>query len=477
MDAKRQDRVALCLIIAIGAAARIHFIDEPMRSDEAYTYNEYATRSLYDAVSLYTFPNNHLLHTLLVHVVVRWFDGAPWAVRLPALLAGLALIPATYAMVRRIADPRSALFAAAFVAASDPLISYSVNGRGYTLLCLITTLFVWSASRIREDDGGRVRDWRLFTLLPPLGFFTIPIMLFPFGGVLVWLVIGRLTRSSKVPRLDRLLVAAFVSAGLTVLLYAPTLLRVGWKSVVANQFVAPRAFEEVRQQLPGSLVEVRLQWNLDIPLVVVDALVAAWFIALILPWPGRRGARALTGVTLTVFVWSLGVVLYQSRVPFDRVWLFLLPLYLGCLGTALGMIATLIAKEWATRVAAVLLALALVALVVRSDSIPKESRRLTINHGAEIARRLAPLLSANAAVITELPCDGPLKYYFLVNEIPVEPLYDYRIARARRLYIVVNRPNGQTVESVMKANKMHISAGHRAELVEDYEFAAIYVLE
>src|SRR6516165_8653441 len=183
MDAKRQDRVALCLIIAIGAAARIYFIDEPMRSDEAYTYNEYATRSLYDAVSLYTFPNNHLLHTLLVHLTVRWFGGAPWAVRLPAMLAGLALIPATYAMVRQLVDSRSALFAAAFVTASDPLISYSVNARGYTLLCLITVLFVWSASRLRDEKGGSFRDWLLVTVLPPLGFFTIPIMLFPFGGV------------------------------------------------------------------------------------------------------------------------------------------------------------------------------------------------------------------------------------------------------------------------------------------------------
>jgi hypothetical protein len=144
------------------------------------------------------------------------------------------------------------------------------------------------------------------------------------------------------------------------------------------------------------------------------------------------------------------------------------------------MVATTIAKDRAPRVAAVssvLVGLALVALVVRSGSIPKDSRRLTINHGPEIARRLAPLLSDDAAVITALPCDGPLKYYFLVNEIPVEPLYDYRIARARRLYIVVNQPNGQTVESVLKANKLRLTAGHDPELVQDYEFAALYVLE
>src|SRR5206468_4613305 len=114
----------------------------PMRADEAHTFNEYATKSAYDAVSLYTFPNNHLFHTLLVHVAVQLLGGAPWVVRLPALIAGLALMPATYAMVRRLCDPTSAVLAAALVAASDPLVSYSVNGRGYTLLCLFTILLV-----------------------------------------------------------------------------------------------------------------------------------------------------------------------------------------------------------------------------------------------------------------------------------------------------------------------------------------------
>src|SRR5690606_37799725 len=106
---------AMAAVAVIGLFISISYLGVPMRYDEAYTFNEYATRSPYDAVSLYTFPNNHLFHTLLVHVAVRLFGDSPRVVRLPALLASLALIPATYGMVRRLADPRAAALAAALV--------------------------------------------------------------------------------------------------------------------------------------------------------------------------------------------------------------------------------------------------------------------------------------------------------------------------------------------------------------------------
>src|SRR5437588_10729707 len=112
------DRVALGAIVAVGVLVRLAYLGEPMRYDEAFTFNEYASRSAYDGISEYTFPNNHLFHTLLVHCSIRAFGDAPWAVRLPALAAGLALIPATSGLARRLCDRPSATLAAALVPSS-----------------------------------------------------------------------------------------------------------------------------------------------------------------------------------------------------------------------------------------------------------------------------------------------------------------------------------------------------------------------
>jgi hypothetical protein len=466
------------VIAALGAALRCYYLSEPVRADEAYTYTEYASRSLYDAVSLYTFPNNHLFHSALVHLSVKSLGDAPWAVRLPALVAGLALIPATFVMARRFAGPLAGFFSAALVAASDPLVSYSVNARGYTLLCLITVLLVTAAGRVADE--GSARDWLALPLLPPIGFFTVPVMLYPYGGVVAWLTLARLTGRTQGVRFDRLFLSVLVAGALTLLLYAPAVWRTGAEAVVANRFVAPRPFAEVMRDLPGSLLGVWDQWNLDVPRPLSACFLAAWIAAVVIPSPLRGGVRALSGLVLTVAAWSLVVVLYQSVVPFDRVWLFLLPLYLGCVGSGLAALTVRVSRGRARaggRLLALLLGVALSILVARSPEISKESRLLTVNHGDAVARRLGALLGPNDAVITELPCDGPLKYYFVVNRMPVEPLYDYRIARARRLYIVVNRPNKQTPESVLAYNRIVAPAGHSPRLVEDYGLSALYVMD
>ena len=54
--------------MAVAIAVRLMFINQPMRYDEALTFNEFASRPLYYGLSFYPDPNNHLLNTLLVHV-------------------------------------------------------------------------------------------------------------------------------------------------------------------------------------------------------------------------------------------------------------------------------------------------------------------------------------------------------------------------------------------------------------------------
>ena len=475
------DWVVLGLVIGSGTLLRLAYFDQPMRADEAYTYTEFASHTAYDAISLYTFPNNHLFHTLLVHIAVKLFGPAPWVIRMPALLAGIALIPATFALVRMLADTRSGLLSAALVAASDTLVSYSANARGYTMLCLITVLLILSADRIVSE--GKTRNWTVFVILPALGFFTIPIMLYPMAGVVCWIGLRRMLGFKKGPRLDRLFAALFASGVLTLTLYVPTFLRTGVGSVVSNSFVKPRTVDDLRRELPASLAVVWDQWNLDIPRLLAFGFIAVWAFALILPSPGRRGVRAMTGLTLTLFVISLAIVFCQRVIPFDRVWIFLAPLYLGTMATALSSVLAKGFGGWPLvsrsidRVLPMTFAIGFGLLVWRSPAISLEASKLTVNEAPALVRRLARELKSNDAVISELPCDGPLRYYLMMNGLGVELLHDYRIKRASRLFLVVNRPNGQTANSVLEANQIGLPVGRTPQLVEDFGRSALYVIE
>ena len=81
---------ALLVILLSALAVRLWFLFEPMRYDEAFTFLQFASKPLYRGLSDYSYPNNHPLHTFLVHIAYRIFGNEPWVIRLPAFCAGFS---------------------------------------------------------------------------------------------------------------------------------------------------------------------------------------------------------------------------------------------------------------------------------------------------------------------------------------------------------------------------------------------------
>src|SRR5687767_1863319 len=121
----REHQLALVWLVTIAIAMRALYLGQPMRYDEAVTYMYFVRLPWSEALSTYTYPNNHLFHTLLAKASVTVFGNLPWALRLPAFVAGVLVVPATYMVARAIYGSRPALFAAAIVATSGTLVLYS----------------------------------------------------------------------------------------------------------------------------------------------------------------------------------------------------------------------------------------------------------------------------------------------------------------------------------------------------------------
>ena len=229
-----------------------------MRYDEAITFVEYASRPFYVALSFYNTPNNHVFHTLLVRLAYLALGNHPWALRLPVLLAGLCLMPATYAAARSLYDSEQrSLLAAALVASSSMLIEYSTNARGYEIVCLLFMIMIpVGAYALRCRNWAA---WLLLAVVSALGFYTIPIMLYPFGGLVVWLSLSiaggdsqrrcasRRSAQGNVHSAARsALVGLSVAIVLTMLLagelYSPVLAVSGPKALFANKWVSASPF-------------------------------------------------------------------------------------------------------------------------------------------------------------------------------------------------------------------------------------------
>ena len=62
---------------------------------------------------------------------------------------------------------------------------YSNNARGYTLVALFTLLTLILGDIVRKEKN--LFAWGLISLFSALGLYTVPVMLFPFGVLFVWL--------------------------------------------------------------------------------------------------------------------------------------------------------------------------------------------------------------------------------------------------------------------------------------------------
>lgn len=128
----------LGLVFAAALVNGAHYLSRPMLYDEAFTYNIFASRPMLRIISDYQLPNNHIFHSLLVHFTTGIFGSQPWAVRLPAFLAGVWLIPAGYLVARAFFDRDTALLSAALTGFMPILVDYATNARGYSLMALFS---------------------------------------------------------------------------------------------------------------------------------------------------------------------------------------------------------------------------------------------------------------------------------------------------------------------------------------------------
>ena len=474
----RESRLHLGALVVVTLAAllvRLEFLFQPMRYDESVTYVHYASRPWYIALTTYTAPNNHVFHSLLVHLSTLAFGGEPWAVRLPALVAGVLLVPATYVAARACYGKDAALVAAALVAGSSILVEYSTNARGYTLVALVFVLLLALATRLRTSASPA--EWLAFSALAAIGFFTVPVMLYAFGTVVVWLALS-LWRDGDTGLLTRRLLPAVLATGvLTALLYLPLVAASGVDSLLRNEFVESLSWRTFTDELPDSVVSVAEGWHRDLPLPLAVALAAAFAAGLVFH---RRVARVAVPPALAAVASIAPLLLVQRVVPFERVWTFLVPLYL--MTAAAGIVLALrpltarIGQRTAvTAVVAVVVAASLAGTAVATQSVYDSEDTSTFRDGRAVAALIAEELRPGDKVLVAPPADAILEYYLLRRGLdPAALLYWDEPGATRRFLVVVKEgPDDYPLEQVLADPRLETRLGD-ARVLRRYDGATVY---
>jgi 4-amino-4-deoxy-L-arabinose transferase-like glycosyltransferase len=426
----RRHAALLGVIVLGGTLLRLHYLNLPMRYDEAYTFDAYAVDGVGHITSTYDIPNNHIFYSLLAHFSWRVFGNHVWTMRLPAFAAGIALIPAAYLVGRTLYDRRAGLCAAVLVATFGPLVEYSVNGRGYTFGALLVLVALWLGARLLVTDR-RAPLWVAFVVCSTVAVYTVPTMAYGIAAVAVWVAMCALISERRTRLVVELGVACFAAAGLSVLLYSAVLGQPGWTAVQP----VPVAWSPIWHLVTA----VWAHWNSDAP-HPVDWIVAACFC--VATAVHRRIARHPVPLVLPVAIAVVAIIAVGELPPYPRNWLFLLPLYLIPAGAGLSWLASRVralpegaVAAAATASLAIVLALATLNSGLRNTDTPPTSD----NDIVDLLRRYVP--PGQKAVIDPVFVAVPTQYYF--RQFGGSELATTRIGpaqrRAGRVILVVAR--------------------------------------
>ncbi len=451
-------------ITLIGTVIRLWQIAQPIAYDEAYTFVYYATRDFKHILADYSAPNNHIFHTILVRIFYEIFGRQPWVVRGPALLAGILCIPAAYFFARRIFNARQALAGAALIALTPWFINYSVNGRGYTLIILFSLLLA-NVGALLTRQQSRVA-LGAYAIVAALGFYTIPIFLYPMAGISLWVLATHLTApepwKDRSIRIRDFLLACLLGGFITLLLYLPVILfGTGFRSITSNEIVESRAWSAFIENVPPRITKTWESWMIGFSRPVMDLLKIGFLLSLFFY---RKASDQRLPLQVFLVLAIMIVLVIQRVAPLARVWMYLEAFYLifaagGLIWLIELVMNRLIRPSLTDRIVSTGI---LLVMLVAFANIYQETQQGSLVPNRDdmpeqyAAQYLASHLQVQDKILSISPVDIQTAYYLYMYGVPYDVFYqrDHPVPVENAVVVLRTNSKYNTPEEVLKFFKI-----------------------
>jgi len=453
-------------ITLIGGVLRLYEIDRPVGYDEAYTFINFSSKHIKYILADYHAPNNHILNSLLIGIAYWVLGPHNWIVRVPAFLAGTLSIPVAYLVTRRFFSFSVAIAASSAIAITNSFIFESINGRGYPLIIFFSLILCNLAWLIINNPNKIV--YIAYAIIAALGFYTIPIFLYPLAGISLWVVVTQLliykSPSMKWLNVKNFLISCFSFALLSFILYSPVIFfGTGLKSLIANDYVSSQTWEIFKQNL---FTRLTLTWNnwypnketyFGIP-VLIGFLISLIFY--------KSASKQKLPLQIFLVLGPLIMLVIQKVAPLPRIWGYLEAFYIIFSTSGLVWILKLFLKpltneQYAERSISILvLGILVTVFIVRSSDrfSPQAIADRTIAPEQVAAEYIATHITQSDTLIAPAPVDLQTAYYLKILGVNYDIFYqrDHPVVITNALAIIRTRTTGKikSLDDLISAFKL-----------------------
>ena len=265
---------------------------------------------------------------------------------------------------------------------------------------------------------------------------------------------------------------------LTVVLYLPVVARTGIALVIGNRFVRPQSRSEFFAQLPAFLGDVWADFTRGWGPLLATLLAVGLVTALV---ASKRIGRHRVPMLVPVVAWSLVLLVVNGRLPYIRVWMFVLPFALATAAAGIEWLTrrTFVRATPRTTRLATLTMLGVIttgatAALIRSDIVRQADDTGTLRDGRAIAAFLADNVQPRDRVIASAPSDLPLAYHLRARTGNADPLRATPDS-AQQLWVVVNSTTAQSEGRLVDAAEIVTADFGAPVLARRFPEATVYL--
>jgi len=465
-----RDWVVVLILMLLATLLRIDFLDKPMTHDEAYTYITFVLGGFETVISDYHLPNNHILYSIFVYISVHLLGNAPWVLRLPALLAGLLLIPGSYLATRQYFNRETALLTSGIITLSPVFILYSTSARGYPQLALLSILLWFFAILLLKHKN--IFIWILFIITAATGFYTIPVMVYPYTATMAWLFLSWLfNRYSDEYEKKEFFLLLFFSGVLVVflfgILYLPVFIKTGIEPVFHS---APTKYNHeptlglFRESLLTRTRKTWEEWHQGMPALAWITLTSL----LVSFLPRHLRKKKYINYFLVSILIIFTITFMQQIVGWKRIWFFFSPVYFSF--AAAGFIYLLknilkIKQSLLLALIAFLLFLSTINAGLWMHDPGQEMRELRGEPAAiEYAiDHLSTIIEPHTAIVTSADETPAMQYYAYTYGIPLSQTHPAD-NKFKILYVVLTSHDA-TIEDTLRSGTKDRADVNASELI------------